>query len=441
MTNLMAADAPVAAPSGEARSATQVKAGRNGAGPILVALHGRETSDAAALAAHLLADRMRTEVRIVTVIEPIPSVTGPDGMPLVVMVEPESWEARQDAVLRRLSLVPARGQKREIDVRYGQAAAEIARAAEEMRASVIVLDAAPHRRLRHTVSGRCATHVLRRSHIPVLSVSPGFSALPRRAVAAIDFSRASVEAARIAVRLLADNGTLTLVNVAPESEHFRMAASPTAESISINVNTALDRLCDELLALAPPGITIRSKVTSGVVITEILSIADQLEAELIAVGTHGPGIVERFFIGSVAGTILELAGTTVLACPAPQKVDLPDLEPKTSGTALSEVPETWRTWLDDFSKRNAGRPVTVEVDDPSIGAQVQARGYLLQGAACDPSDHSIEIMLGHMAGADAHLTRRIDEVASVAISTDVRGRDAALEIRHGEGRTLVMFKP
>jgi nucleotide-binding universal stress UspA family protein len=436
MTTQTAVGSTIAATSKESDSGMETGSVRNGPGPVLLALHGRETSDAAGLAAHLLADRMRTDMRIVTVIEPMPSVTGPDGLPLVAGFTVESWEAREDAVLRRLSLVPAHGEKREIDVRFGQAVAEIVRAAEEMEASVIVVDAAPNHRLRHTVSGRCATHVLRRTHIPVLSVSPGFSVLPRRAVAAIDFSPASVEAARVAIRLLAENGELTLLHVAPESSHPRMIAGENGDDTALNVMRSLERIGEELLPLAASGTVIRPRVTSGVVVSEILWNADELEADLIAVGTHGPGIVERLFLGSVAGTVLELAGTTVLAAPSPEPVDA---NSTTTGTSVSEEPGTWRTWLDEFSRRNTGRPVNIEVDDPAIGAQVQARGYILHGTVCDPSNNAIEIMLGSAPGGDAHLTRKIEGVDSVAISMDVRGRDAALEVKHGEGRTLVVF--
>jgi nucleotide-binding universal stress UspA family protein len=437
MTTRTAAGSTIVATSEEKDSVLETRPGRNGPGPVLLALHGHEGSDAAGLAAHLAADRMRADLRIITVIEPMPSVTGPDGMPMVAGVTLESWEAREDAVLRRLSLVPTRGKKREIDVRFGQVVGEIVRAAEEMEASVIVVDAAPHHRLRHTVSGQCAAHVLRKTHVPVLSVSPGFSVLPRRAVVAIDFSPASVEAARFAVRLLAENGELTLLHIAPLSVSNRMVTGEDADTMTLNIRKSLQRIADEILPLAGTGTVIQPRVTTGVVISQILRIADELEADLIAVGTHGPGIVERLFLGSVAGTVLELAGTTVLAAPAP--------EPKkaaftTTGTSVSNEPERWRTWLDEFSKRNVGRPLDIEVDDPAIGAQLQARGYLLHGAVCDPSDNSIEIMLGAAPGGEAHLTRKIEDVNSLAISMDVRGRDAALEVEHGEGRTLVIFK-
>jgi len=47
---------------------------------------------------------------------------------------------------------------------------------------------------------------------------------------------------------------------------------------------------------------------------------DELDADLIAVGTHGPGLVGRLLLGSVASSILHLSTTHVLASRAPAPV-------------------------------------------------------------------------------------------------------------------------
>jgi nucleotide-binding universal stress UspA family protein len=100
-----------------------------------------------------------------------------------------------------------------IHVRFGAIAEEIAEAARDCSATMIVVGAAPHQRVNHIVAGERAVHVLRASRVPVLSVPPGFEALPRNILVAIDFAPASIRAAQAALLLLGNGGTLTLLHV------------------------------------------------------------------------------------------------------------------------------------------------------------------------------------------------------------------------------------
>ena len=97
----------------------------------------------------------------------------------------------------------------------------------------------------------------------------------------------------------------------------------------------------------------------------------------------------------------------------------------------------WARVLDDFTRRNAGRPTRLEVDDPEIGAQVQERNCRLLGTAYDPRDRCVEVMTGDFGTPDGHLTHTIRNVTDVWVLTDSGGRDEALCIAHGRGQTLV----
>jgi hypothetical protein len=99
----------------------------------------------------------------------------------------------------------------------------------------------------------------------------------------------------------------------------------------------------------------------------------------------------------------------------------------------------WALRLDAFSRRNAGRRGTLEVDDPEIGAQAQEFDYPLLGAAYDPHDQRVELMFGEERGGCRHLTRGIAGVTGIDVLRDDHGRDLAIRIAHGTGQTLLTF--
>ena len=96
----------------------------------------------------------------------------------------------------------------------------------------------------------------------------------------------------------------------------------------------------------------------------------------------------------------------------------------------------WSKVLSTFTERNAGRLVTLEVDDPDIGAMVEAKSYPLLGVDYDHKDGRITIMLGDSTIGGEHLTRGIPNPDSVSVLTE-NGKDTALSIGHGKGQTLL----
>lgn len=97
----------------------------------------------------------------------------------------------------------------------------------------------------------------------------------------------------------------------------------------------------------------------------------------------------------------------------------------------------WARVLDEFTRRNGGRPTRMEVDDPEIGSQVQETNYRLFGAAYDPHDGSVELMTGDFGTTEGHVTHVIRNVTDVWVLSHPGGRDEALCIAHGRGQTLL----
>ena len=100
----------------------------------------------------------------------------------------------------------------------------------------------------------------------------------------------------------------------------------------------------------------------------------------------------------------------------------------------------WAPALDGFTRRNKGHDASIEIDDPEIGAQVLGRGALL-GVTYDANDRRVEIMVGDSQRVRSHQMHSIPNVESIAVTADERGGREALELRHGNGQTLVLINP
>lgn len=412
-------------------------------GPILLATDGTSKSGAPILAARLIADRLGVPLEIVTVLNP--QLVYGMGVEAAPMYMPELDDARRDARETAVKDYVARfaddAPPVPMHVRIGGVASEIAEVARERSATLVVVGSAPHQRLTRIVAGERAAQVLRVADCPVLSVPPGFAALPRSVLAAVDFSPASVRAAQTALLLLSDAGVLTLLHVLSPLMGDVPLRDPSGRDPADAVQTMFGRLRDELRPYVPEDVTVETHVTTNDAIDGVLGTARAIAADLIAVGTHGPGLFERMFLGSVASSILHAAEQPVLAAPPPTPAEAIDLSLDVAGTATSNRPEEWAPALDAFTRRNAGRNVLLEVDDPEIGAQVTGRGYELVGVTYDRHDRRVEIMIGERNQPRHHLMRSIGNVESIALTVQEGGGPEVLEVRHGRGHTLVMATP
>lgn len=410
-------------------------------GPVLLATDGSGKSGAPAIAAQLIAQRLGVPLEVVTVLEPqVIYGAALGGVPVYL---PEVDEARKTTRTADVSAYVSRYADvatLPVHLRFGSVAEEIALVARERSATLVVVGAAPHQRLNHIVAGELAVRVLREATVPVLSVPPGFSALPKSVVVAMDFSPASVRAAETALLLLAEGGTLTLLHVLSPLLADAPIRDIQGRDPSDTVQTLFGRVRDELRPFVPTDVTIETRIRTDLHVDGILESAATVTADLIAVGTHGPRLLERIFVGSVASSIVHAAPQAVLAVPPPPAADALELWLRITGTATSTRPREWAEDLDAFTRRNKGRRAAIEVDDPEIGAQVLGRGGLV-GVTYDHHDQRVEIVVGDAHRARSHLMHSIPNVQSIAMTLDERSGSEALELRHGNGQTLVLVGP
>lgn len=413
--------------------------GRRVGHPIVVATSG-EDGAAALRAAELLASHMRSDVLVLSVVSPDPA-TPYD--PQFGFVSPEYLTIRRDirtsGVRRQLQSATAKGTEWPIEIEFGAAPMVIADEARRLGASLVIMDSGRHTLIDRLLAGETALRTIRRARTPVLAVVGELEELPRVAVAAIDFSPASIAAARASLELLAADAVLYLVHV-----WSRSASDHPSER---ERDEAYERALPELFARAeaamevPPGIAVHRITLPGDPAEAILSFAASHGAELIAAGRRGYGFFERLLVGSTTTALLRGASCSLLVTPEPSGAEADALARAVTGVFETRTPDEWADQLDRFSRRNRGRRVALEVDDPHTGTQMQAAGYALFGAAYDHNDRSIQIMLAHPEAGNAHLTHTVRNVTAVSVRSDRSRNDQALRIDHRDGWVVMRLAP
>jgi nucleotide-binding universal stress UspA family protein len=156
---------------------------------------------------------------------------------------------------------------------------------------------------------------MRRAAGPVLATTRSLVSLPRLVIAAVDFSRASLQAARLAMRMVASDATVLLVNVQPDLGLISNSEGYCAVYAQ-GVKPALARLRRELDA--PLGVTVESVILRGDPLGEILSLADRTGVDLIAAGTRRLPAGEHMALGGITtGLVRDGRFSLLIAPPLP----------------------------------------------------------------------------------------------------------------------------
>jgi hypothetical protein len=97
----------------------------------------------------------------------------------------------------------------------------------------------------------------------------------------------------------------------------------------------------------------------------------------------------------------------------------------------------WAERLEEFTRRNAGRRCSIEMVDPTLGAQTEQTGVVFNGASYDTHDGRLHVMCGDGA---LHLTRTITGVTAIQVLREPGGTDAILRVAHGRAQTLLTLE-
>jgi nucleotide-binding universal stress UspA family protein len=223
--------------------------------------------------------------------------------------------------LRRFSPPGTKQVEAEAVVREGDTAAEIAR--ETQDADLVVLGSHGRSGVERGLLGSVTEKMLRKSGCPVLAIphhaqeagrgqAPAF----KRILCAIDFSESSLRALEYALSLAQEaDGRVTLLHVLEGS-----ASEPREDSDRLTMGEyRRSREADarkRLEPLVPQGARQwcepEAMVVAGSAYREILRLAEEQRADLIAMGVHGKSALGTLFFGSTATQVVRAASCPVL---------------------------------------------------------------------------------------------------------------------------------
>ena len=293
---------------------------------FVVPLDGSEAAEQALPLAERLARQVGATLHLVTVLDPA-ARPGTDSPDTAADLEREERHLAEECVERAAEAArTAHGLSARPGVLTGPPATALAQYARSHGADLIVMTTHGRGGLSRWWLGSVADRLLRRATVPVLllplrthpqptefhrilvaqSGEPGDDAVLERA---------------LALATPVSGAALRLVRVVPESAPVLspLGAYPTqggpdwATRQSLEARTALARTARRV---GGRGGKVTTEVIAAASVAEtILRAADAMAADLVAVGTHGAGAVERLILGSVADKVIRGAGRPVLVVP------------------------------------------------------------------------------------------------------------------------------
>ena len=303
---------------------------------ILVPLDGSAFAEQAVGTARAIAARTGAAFECVVVHEPVMPPARVSGAPVVDPRLDAEIRSGQRTYLERLE--KAERERGPVPVtaifREGRAAEEIAKRASEGDADLIVMTTHGRGGFERLWLGSVADGVVRAGTVPVLLVREGSGAEAGGGVALnrvlIAVSGSDQDDAVIAATLETTDpirAHYTLVHVLAPSPTLVAIdpdlGPPPGEMAGVPVELDSRRESDaakylEMLAMPfrDQGATVDTRLTrAGGTAREVVKLAEDIGANVIAVGTAARAPVTRFFMGSVADKVVRRASCSVLVVP------------------------------------------------------------------------------------------------------------------------------
>lgn len=238
------------------------------------------------------------------------------------VVEPEtreSWlrEARVDLERQYARVLFGDAPPAEVAVAFGSPSIEIGRFASGISADVIVLGAHQPRAALDDLLGTTADRVLRTSRTPCLLIHRPFPTPLATVLVATDFSPPARLALETVVDWLSEPGVASS-DPSPVVEILHVSAFLSRRQRPLVVNPLLDREVEMARRRLPDpsAVAIRSRVLSAPLESEgIATACEQVQPDLIVLGTHGHGFVARALLGSTASTVARTVRHPLLMVP------------------------------------------------------------------------------------------------------------------------------
>jgi nucleotide-binding universal stress UspA family protein len=283
---------------------------------LLLATDATLTAESATRVAVAVAAARGSELQVVSVLlpelYPLPISDGGISIPLGEIAARGQLGQRLTDIERQLGADGLARMASTIHTEVGPPATVITREARRRGASLVVMGLRPHGAVDRLLRDETTLRVVRESPVPVLAVTPTLVGLPSQVAIAVDFSRASLRAARAALDVLAPDGTLHVVYVRPEIE-LTDETEGTSVIYSQGIAAALSRFRRELVV--PPGVKVEAVMLQGEPASEILTFAGRADIDLIGVGSHRHPFLTRLLLGTVTSRLVRDGRFSLLVSP------------------------------------------------------------------------------------------------------------------------------
>ncbi|HUL02146.1 MAG TPA: universal stress protein [Gemmatimonadales bacterium] len=282
--------------------------------PIVVGVDDSPEARLALALAWKIAEPAGADVVAVHAVPDLWLASGLEEMPLVT---PEVLEVlvrdSRTHIERLLADVLPRSARPRLDVRTGPAALALGDVARQRRAELVVIGGREHGALARGLGRSTAHYLVRTLDVPLLVARPGTGAV-NRVLVAVDVSSASIPAIKAAERLA--QLLRAQVRILHVVEPLRLLYLPVAELDQQAFEQRARDAFERLLAPLAPLVREDRVVRTGPVAETIAQEAIAWHADLLVLGSHGKGWIDRLLMGSTTERLLTFLPASVLVVPA-----------------------------------------------------------------------------------------------------------------------------
>jgi nucleotide-binding universal stress UspA family protein len=291
---------------------------------ILLATDDSEEARYATQKAVELAGKLGSELHVIYVGDSALHLGDMGGVALDPQVEEQAQQKLDEESQRLLDeqvrkIEEAGGSVAQAHLRMGGRADSIVRLAEEIDAGMVVMGSRGRGGIRRALMGSVADDVTRHAHCPVLVVrGDGPAALfPARIVLAIDGSEEAQAATDTVETIAAGTGSEVHVVHAGFTAHLPYAQPYMAENIESFAKQA-EKEAREFLEgrvekiKANTGLPVHAHLRRGNPSGEIVELAEEVDANLVVIGSRGLGGIRRSLMGGVSDSVVRHAHCPVL---------------------------------------------------------------------------------------------------------------------------------
>jgi nucleotide-binding universal stress UspA family protein len=199
-------------------------------------------------------------------------------------------------------------------IEVGDAASCITRHARRKTMELVLMGLRRHGRVGRALGNDTLREVMALGETPVFAVLPSTQDLPSTVVVAMDFSRSSIRAAQLARRIMKPEGTMHLVFVEPERPRTSIERMEGKEMIErLGIEAAFGQVMADLRSSEAP--TIKPVTGHGDAATQLTIACEHYQPDLLAIGKHRHGVIERLRLGSVTSALISDGRWPMLVTP------------------------------------------------------------------------------------------------------------------------------